>query len=68
MNLLVRFARFWWDFVVGDDARIAVGVVVMLALCAILTRSGVVAWWLPPVLVFGVLAISVRSASRPPQK
>ena len=31
MRFLSDFARFWWDFVVGDDWRIAAGVVVVLA-------------------------------------
>ena len=31
MRFLSAFARFWWDFVVGDDWRIAAGVVVVLA-------------------------------------
>jgi hypothetical protein len=36
----VRFARgflrFWWDFIVGDDWRIAAGVVTVLAAGALL--------------------------------
>jgi hypothetical protein len=31
MRLLSGFARFWWDFVIGDDWRIAAGVGVVLA-------------------------------------
>ena len=30
MRFVRGFARFWWDFVVGDDWRIAAGVVVVL--------------------------------------
>ena len=37
---VVRFGRFWWDFVVGDEWRIAAGVVAVVSLAALLTRSG----------------------------
>ena len=30
MSALGRFARFWYDFVVGDDWLVAFGVVVVL--------------------------------------
>ena len=33
------FARFWWDFIVGDDWRIAAGVVVVLAAGALLVAG-----------------------------
>jgi hypothetical protein len=39
MRLLAGFARFWWDFVVGDDWRIAVGVVLVLGLGALLVSA-----------------------------
>ncbi len=34
-----RFARFWWDFVVGDDWRVAAGVVIAFGLTAIARRD-----------------------------
>jgi hypothetical protein len=33
------FARFWWDFIVGDDWRIAAGVVLVLAAGALLVAE-----------------------------
>ncbi len=60
MNALRRFARFWWDFVVGDDWRIAVAVVVALAASAALAASDVPAWWLLPAAVAAVLYLSLR--------
>ncbi|MGZ4199204.1 MAG: hypothetical protein ACXVP1_03360 [Thermoleophilia bacterium] len=39
MRFLSAFARFWWDFVVGDDWRIAAGVVVVLAGGALLVAG-----------------------------
>jgi hypothetical protein len=36
---LSGFARFWWDFVVGDDWRIAAGVAVVLTGAALLVSQ-----------------------------
>ncbi|MGI9093489.1 MAG: hypothetical protein ACR2FF_08655 [Mycobacteriales bacterium] len=58
------FAAFWWDFVVGDDWRIAVGVVIAIAATALLAHTGVPAWFVLPVIVVAVLAWSVRRAAR----
>jgi hypothetical protein len=60
MNGLRRFGRFWWDFVIGDDWRIAAGVVVALAATAALAASDVPAWWLMPAAVAVVLYLSLR--------
>lgn len=54
------FVAFWWDFVVGDDWRVAVGVVVALAATAALAAAQVPAWWCTPAVVVVVLALSVR--------
>jgi hypothetical protein len=55
---------FIWDFVVGDDWRIAVGVVAALAITALATDTSVSAWWILPVGVAGVLGVSVWRAAR----
>jgi len=54
------FGRFWWDFVVGDDWRIAAGVVAALGVSAALAATGVPAWWLLPLAVALVLYVSLR--------
>jgi hypothetical protein len=36
MRHVAAFGRFWWDFVVGDDWRIAAAVLAALAVGAIL--------------------------------
>jgi hypothetical protein len=56
----MRFLRFWWDFVVGDDWRAAVGIAIALGLAALLVAAGVDAWWLIPIAVALVLAMSLR--------
>jgi len=63
VRYLRSFGGFWWSFVVGDDWRVAAGVAAALALTAALTDEGVNAWWLLPVAVVGVLAISLRRAA-----
>ncbi len=63
MRQVRAFALFWWDFVVGDDYRIALGVVVALGATAGLVRLGVSAWWLTPVLVVAMLALSVAEVA-----
>jgi hypothetical protein len=56
----MSFVRFWWDFVVGDDWRAALGVVIALGATAALVAAGVNAWWLMPVGVAAVLFLSLR--------
>jgi hypothetical protein len=41
---VVAFARFWYDFIVGDDWRVAVAVVVALAVTSVLSDHDVDAW------------------------
>jgi hypothetical protein len=54
-----------WDFVVGDDWRTAAGVVVGLAVTALVAHNtSIAAWWIAPVFVVALLALSVRRASR----
>ena len=59
MSRIAAFVRFWWDFVVGDDWVAAAGVVAGLALTAALA-----AWWVLPVAVALVLALSLLRAAR----
>jgi hypothetical protein len=58
------FGAFWWDFVVGDDWRLAAGVVLALAATAALSRTDVSSWWLLPIAVAGLLGASLRRAVR----
>jgi hypothetical protein len=53
-----------WGFVVGDDWRTALGVVMALAVTAVLAEGGIAAWWVMPPSVIGLLAYSIRRASR----
>jgi hypothetical protein len=59
-----RFGRFWWDFIVGDDWRVAAGVLLAFGLTALLATTSVPAWWLLPLAVAMVLWLSLRRAVR----
>ena len=64
MSRLRSFARFWWDFVVGDDWRIAAGVAIALGATAALAATDQPAWWLLPLAVALLLYLSLRRAAR----
>jgi hypothetical protein len=64
VSFLRSFGRFWWDFVVGDDWRVAAGIALALGLTALFVRGGVDAWWFLPLAVVLVLAESLRRAVR----
>ena len=58
------FFAFLYDFVVGDDWRIAVGVVAGLAVTWGVSGTTVPAWWLLPVLLAVLLPASLWLAVR----
>lgn len=57
---IAAFARFWYDFIVGDDWRVAAGVVAALALTYAVSRTtGVPTWWVLPAAVLILLPLSL---------
>jgi hypothetical protein len=62
---LEGLARFVWDFVIGDDWRIAAGVVVALGITAVVAGTSLAAWWILPVAVAALLAGSVWRGAPP---
>jgi len=59
------FAYFWYDFVVGDDWRLAIGVIVGLGATALLAHvTSAAAWWAAPIVVIAVLVWSTLLAGR----
>ncbi|GAC1367356.1 MAG: hypothetical protein NVSMB32_12310 [Actinomycetota bacterium] len=63
----MAFARFWWDFLVGDTPELFVGALVILGLVALLVHERVPNGLMVAVLPLatgGVLAISLRRAWR----
>jgi hypothetical protein len=65
---LAAFGRFWYRFIVGDDWVIAVAIALALVADYLLLRSGYnSAWWLLPVVVIGIMAVSLwRGRNTPP--
>jgi hypothetical protein len=63
-SLLMGFLRFWYDFIVGDDWTVAVGVIIALAVTSVLIHRSVSAWWLMPLAVGLLLFTSLRRAVR----
>jgi hypothetical protein len=64
VKYLGAFGRFWWDFIVGEDWRVAAGIAVGLGLTYLLAHRGLNAWWLLPLGVAVVLAYSLWGAAR----
>lgn len=62
MRFLVAFGRFWYDFVVGDDPKIAVAVVIALAVTLAVMLSGLVTGAAVAV-VGGVLVVAAFTVS-----
>ena len=64
MNHVRAFGRFWWDFIVGDDRRVAAGLAVAFTATWLLSHWGISSWWvLPPAVAF-LLAESVWREAR----
>ena len=64
MTRVQQFLRFLWDFVIGDDWRIALAVAVALLVTLVLSNNGVAVWWLLPLVVLVMLSVSVWSVAR----
>jgi hypothetical protein len=64
MNYLKQFLLFWYDFIIGDDWRIAAGVVIGLVVTKIFVTAGVNAWWLMPAVVVLVVGFSLWRETR----
>jgi hypothetical protein len=59
-----RAVQAVWEFVVGDDPWIALGVVIALGATALIAGAGAAAWWVMPVAALALLALSLRRAAR----
>ena len=58
----VVFARFWYDFIVGDDWMVPAAVGAALVVTAALSRAGYVSWWVLPLTVVVITGVSLRRA------
>ena len=64
MSRLRAFAAFCYDFIIWDDWRLALGVVLGLAATAALVHEGLSAWWVLPAFVVVASGLSLRRARR----
>jgi len=63
VRYLRAFGRFWWNFVVGDDWRVAAGIAFALGATFLFTHGGIDAWWLLPLVIALVLVDSLWRAT-----
>ena len=61
MSIITGFFRFWYDFIVGDAWEIAAGIVVVLAIGAILLNTGVSHEAVPPLVGAGIVLVVAGS-------
>lgn len=64
MNRVQAFFAFWYDFIIGDDWRVAAGVVTALAITAGLATTPIPAWWVVPAAVAILLPASLWPEAR----
>jgi hypothetical protein len=54
------FGAFWYDFIIGDDWRVAFGVTLAFILTYVLGRTTTTAiWWIIPLVVAILLPASI---------
>jgi uncharacterized membrane protein len=61
---MLRLPLAAWETILGDDWRTMIGVALALGVTAIAADRGVVAWWVLPSAVLGLLTLSVWRAAR----
>ena len=61
---LKAFGAFWYDFVIGDDWRVAAAVIAALAVTYGVSKTSVPAWWILPLAVVIILPLSLWRARR----
>lgn len=64
MSRVQAFFLGVWDFVVGDDWRTGLGVVLALGLTAMVAETSIAAWWIMPLAVLVLLALSIGRAAK----
>jgi hypothetical protein len=62
---LRKFAAFWYDFIIGDDWRVALTIAAALAVTTAVNHlTGATVWWIIVVAVTGALPLSIYRATR----
>jgi hypothetical protein len=60
-RFVTGFVRFWWGFIVGDDWRIAVGVVVVLGIGAVLVAGDASQGLVAALTAAGIMLVAIAS-------
>lgn len=63
VSAVVGAGRFLYRFIVGDDWRVALAVVIALAATGVLQGEHIAAWWLVPLVAIVMTGISLRSSA-----
>jgi hypothetical protein len=62
---ILAFFSFWYDFIIGDDWRLAVTVAIALGATAVASRlTDAALWWVVIVAVAVALPASIHRAAR----
>ena len=67
LRMVVGFARFWWDFLVGDTPELFVAAVVILGVVAVIrlgAHENALAVAALPLLAVAALGVSLSRARR----
>ena len=56
------FGAFWYDFVIGDDWRVAFGVIFAFFVTWAVSTSTIAAWWITPSIFALLLPFSLVRA------
>ena len=62
IRIVGGFLFFWYDFLIGDDWRVAAGVAIGFVLTNIVGES---AWWIMPIMAITMLSFTLHEATRP---
>jgi hypothetical protein len=65
---LRSFGNFWYDFIVGDDWRLAFAGAVALGACGLFSHLDITSWWLVPTIVVGTLTLTMIRMAPPAPK
>ncbi|HEX7405030.1 MAG TPA: hypothetical protein VF307_03800 [Candidatus Nanopelagicaceae bacterium] len=64
LGSLKAFGDFWYDFLIGDDWRGTVGLVVAFILTGWLNRSGATSWWILPTAVMVLMPYNLARVTK----
>jgi len=64
MSSMKAFGDFWFDFLIGDDWRGTIGILLAFTATAAVNHSGVASWWIMPLAVTALLPLNLMRVTR----